>query len=312
MNAEQNDLTARLGEITSLEESTTLLLDGATGTELERRDVQTTLPLWSAWALSERPDVVEQIHADYVDAGVDAITANTFRTQRRTLALGGWENRVDELTQRAVTLARSAASRAEPGRRVFVLGSAPTLEDCYRPDLVPRDEALVREHRAHAEALATAGVDGLIVETMNTIREAVTATRAARATGLPVLVSFVCWEGAKLLSGEPLGDALVAVEREGPVALLVNCLPATHVPACLEVLASHEHPFGAYANLGTPEPVTGFSRREDCTPEQFAAQLSVWTDAGARIVGGCCGTTPHHLRAAVRKLRGGDSRGAEN
>jgi len=90
MHVEKNDLAARLERIaTSPDERTTLLLDGATGTELERRGVPTTLPLWSAWALAERPDVVEQIHADYVDAGVDVITANTFRTQRRTLAAAG-------------------------------------------------------------------------------------------------------------------------------------------------------------------------------------------------------------------------------
>jgi homocysteine S-methyltransferase len=96
-----------------------LVLDGATGTELERRGVATRLPLWSAAALDTHPEVVAAIHADYVAAGADVLTANTFRTQRRSLAHAGWEGRARELTRRAVSLARDAADG-----RVLVFGSA--------------------------------------------------------------------------------------------------------------------------------------------------------------------------------------------
>ncbi len=297
MNAERIDLAQRLssGEV--------LLLDGATGTELERRGASTALPLWSAPALRDQPELVEAIHADYAAAGVDALTANTFRTQRRTLSRGGWGDEAGPLTQRAVALARRAATRAAPERRVFVLGSAPTLEDCYRPDLVPDDAALALEHREHAEHLVAAGVDAILVETMNSIREAVGAARAAREAGAALLVSFVCWEGPTLLSGEPLGTALAAVAEYEPLALLVNCLPPSNVAPCLEVLAASQRPFGAYANLGAPDDVTGFTRSQDCTPDAFAAHAARWREAGAQLVGGCCGTTPAHLRAVVQKLR---------
>lgn len=297
MQAERIDLAQRLsgGE--------TLLLDGATGTELERRGASTSLPLWSAPALRDQPALVEEIHADYAAAGVDALTANTFRTQRRTLARGGWGDQADSLTRRAVALARSAADAAAADRRIFVLGSAPTLEDCYRPDLVPDDAALAAEHREHANHLVAAGVDAILVETMNTIREAVGATRAAREAGAAVLVSFVCWEGPTLLSGEPLGAALDAVTAYEPLALLVNCLPPSNVDPCLEVLAARQRPFGVYANLGAPDDVTGFTRSEDCTPDAYAAHAARWLEAGARLVGGCCGTTPAHMRAMVQKLR---------
>jgi S-methylmethionine-dependent homocysteine/selenocysteine methylase len=297
MHAERVDLEQRLcgGE--------PLLLDGATGTELERRGAVTSLPLWSAPALRNRPELVEEIHADYAAAGVDALTANTFRTQRRTLSRGGWGDQARALTQRAVALARRAAARAASGRRIFVLGSAPTLEDCYRPDLVPDDAALALEHREHAEHLVAAGVDAILVETMNTIREAASATRAARAAGAAVLVSFVCWEGPTLLSGEPLGAALAAVAEYEPLALLVNCLPPSNVEPCLEVLAASRRTFGVYANLGAPDDVTGFSRSEDCAPGAYAAHAARWLEAGARLVGGCCGTTPAHLRAVAQRLR---------
>jgi S-methylmethionine-dependent homocysteine/selenocysteine methylase len=278
-----------------------IVLDGATGTELERRGVDTRLPSWSAGALIEQPELVARIHADYVAVGCDVLTANTFRTQRRALSAGGGVPSAAELTQRAVALARRAAAAAK--RRVYVVGSAAPLEDCYRPDLVPDDAALAREHGEHAANLAEAGVDAILVETMNTIREAVAAARAARAAGRPLLVSFVCWDGARLLSGEPLADALRAVAPAEPLALLVNCLPPSNVAACLTVLAAGAQRFGAYANLGAPDDSAGLTRSEDCTPAEFAAEAESWRVAGAQIVGGCCGTTPEHLRAVAAQVR---------
>jgi S-methylmethionine-dependent homocysteine/selenocysteine methylase len=279
-----------------------LVLDGALGTELERRGVATALPLWSARALLEHPEVVAAIHRDYVEAGADLLTADTFRTQRRTLAREALGARTRELTERAVALAREAAAR--PGRRVFVLGSAAPLEDCYRPDLVPDEAALAREHAEHAGLLAAAGVDAILVETMNTVREARAALRAAGATGLPALASFVCGPAARLLSGEPLAAGLEAAAAEGAAALGVNCLPPSAVAPCLPALADSGLPFVVYANLGEPDPVRGFAPREDCPPEAFAALARHWREAGASIVGGCCGTRPEHVRALARDLAG--------
>ncbi len=174
-----------------------ILLDGAMGTELERRGSPCTLPLWSAEALIERPDRVAEVHADYVAAGCDALTANTFRTQRRSLEHAGLGERAAELTRRAVELAREAAQRCE--RPIAVLGSAPPLEDCFRPERVPEPPALEREHAEHAEQLAAAGVDAVLVETMSTAREARAAARGARAAGLPALVCFRCGAAGRLL-----------------------------------------------------------------------------------------------------------------
>ena len=272
-----------------------LVLDGATGTELERRGVETRLPLWSAAAIDAHPEVLRAIHADYVRVGVDALTANTFRTQRRTLTQAGRADEARALTHEAVALARSAAG---PDR--LVLGSCPTLEDCYRPDLVPELAALEREHAEHVEHLACAGVDGIVAETMNTVREAVAATEATRRRGLDVITSFVCWDGPRLLSGEPLAEALRAAADAGASAVGVNCLPPSNALRCLDTLASGSLPFVVYANLGEPEDVQGFRRSEEHAPEDFAREAASWIEAGACAVGGCCGTTPEHLAAVVR------------
>jgi S-methylmethionine-dependent homocysteine/selenocysteine methylase len=135
------------------------------------------------------------------------------------------------------------------------------------------------------------------------VREAVAAAGAARAQGLTTLVSFICWDGPRLLSGEPLESAARAARDAGAHAVLVNCLPPRNVLACLPALARSELPFGAYANLGAPDDVSGFTRSDDCSPEQFAEHAARWLDAGARVVGGCCGTTPAHVRAIANSLR---------
>jgi len=282
---------------TRLHAGAPLILDGATGTELERRGVATRLPLWSARALDSDPELVQEIHADYVACGVDAVTANTFRTQRRTLAHAGIADRAEELTRRAVALARSAA-----GERAWVFGSSPTLEDCYHPERVPDAAALAREHAEHAQNLASAGVDAILVETMNTRREAAAALRAAREASAPALVSFVCWDGARLLSGEPLADALRSAADEAACAVLVNCLPPSNADACIDVLAAQPLPFGIYPNLGAPEDEVGFRRSEEVSPERFAELAADWATRGARVLGGCCGTTPAHLAAVVARL----------
>jgi S-methylmethionine-dependent homocysteine/selenocysteine methylase len=276
-----------------------LLLDGPTGTELERRGVFAGLPLWSAHALIDAPEEVERIHRDYAEAGADILTANTFRTQERTLARGGAGGRAAELTARAVGLARRAAGGT---RVIWIAGSSPPLEDCYRPDRVPAEDALAREHAEHARQLARAGADLLLAETMNTVREALAALGAGRDAGLPVWVSFVCDGRGRLLSGEPLADALAAVAPLGPLGVGVNCLPPEAVAPALPALLGSALPFGVYANLGAPIDPAGTRRSHECSPEVFARHALAWIRAGARLVGGCCGTTPAHIRAIARTV----------
>jgi homocysteine S-methyltransferase len=127
----------------------------------------------------------------------------------------------------------------------------------------------------------------------------VAAARAARDAGAALLVSFVCDREARLLSGEPLAEALDAVAPLGPEAIGVNCLPPDAVGACLRVLERSPRPFLVYANLTGPLP----AHPEHTTPAAFAAEALGWVAAGAACVGGCCGTTPAHLRALVARLR---------
>ncbi len=285
-----------------LAESKPLVLDGATGTELARRGFPLSLPLWSASAILEAPDTLRDIHADYVEAGAELVTANTFRTHERSLAKGGMPGRAAELTCAAVEIARECT-----GGWAWLLGSQAPLEDCYRPDLVPDDSTLAREHALHAGNLAKADVDAILVETQNTVREAVAATKAAAATGLPVLVSFLCGADGKLLSGETVTAAAQAVLPFKPVALMINCAPTpTLITPLKELLAAAPvlH-IGGYGNTGHAGPDGEWVSDGMEDPAAYAAHADTWLKAGARIVGGCCGTTPQHVRALANLIKRG-------
>jgi S-methylmethionine-dependent homocysteine/selenocysteine methylase len=286
-----------------------VLLSGACGTELERRGAATPLPLWSAAALRDAPDLVREVHEDHVRAGARVVTANTFRTDRRTLGRAGLAGEARAWTKRAVALAREAVARARPPRPVAVAGSVAPLEDCYRPDLVPGDATLRAEHGVRVGDLVSAGVDLALVETMNTAREAVAALGACRAAGLPAAVSFVCGPGARLLSGEPVAEAVAAVLASGPapLALLVNCCaPAVATEALAAVrAAARDVRRGTYANgPGSADPERGW--RSVPAPGtdvvEFLSEARRALALGATFLGGCCGTTPEHVAALARLL----------
>jgi S-methylmethionine-dependent homocysteine/selenocysteine methylase len=284
-----------------------VLLSGACGTELERRGVETPLPLWSAAAIEGAPEVVRAIHREHVEAGARVVTANTFRTDRRTLARAGRTKDARALSKAAVRLAREAVAEARPSRPVAVAGSIAPLEDCYRPDLVPGDATLRGEHGVKAGNLVAAGVDFAMVETVNTVREAVAALGACAAAGLPAAVSFVCASGARLPSGEGVGDAARAVLAFRPLAVCVNCCAPTTAAEALRAVraAAPGVAAGVYANgVGRPDPVRGWSFDDSAGAdlETFLREAERALDVGARWIGGCCGTTPEHVRALARVL----------
>jgi methionine synthase I (cobalamin-dependent) len=252
--------------------------------------------------LIEAPGQVLAIHRENVAAGTEVLTADTFRTHRRTLAKEGLGARAAELTRLAVSLAREASREASG--LVFVVGSLSPLEDCYRPDLVPGDGELAAEHEEQARALRASGVDGILVETQNTVRELVAAVRAAKATDLPVVASMVTDGEGRLLSGEPIGEAVRALAAFPPEAFSINCVPARRLASDLRLLAA-EAPgvaLAAYGNLGPPRDPEGLRFTEEINPTEYAQLGADWLSIGAHMVGGCCGTTSAHTAALAALL----------
>jgi homocysteine S-methyltransferase len=272
------------------------------GTELQRRGANTDLPLWSAEALVISPGLVRQVHEEYITAGVDIITANTFRTTRRSFLRTGLPDRSKQLTSIALGLARQA-KETFLHRDVLVAGSMAPLEDCYRPELVPSRRALEEEHAELAGRLADGGADFLLLETIGTIREAEAACKAAAATGKEVVVSFLCNNAGDLYGGEPLQDAIVAVLPFGPTAFSINCVsPRVMQTGIAKIRAASPLPFGVYANVGRPGEEHGKVMVCDVSEEEYSLFALQWKQEGAAIIGGCCGTTPGYIRRLVEAL----------
>jgi S-methylmethionine-dependent homocysteine/selenocysteine methylase len=292
---------------TRLHASRPVILDGALGSELELRGVDTGLPLWSANAVLHAPDAVRLLHEDYIRAGADVIATCTFRTTARTFRRAGLPDRSAELTDRAVALACEARTRC--GRDgVLVGGSMGPLEDCYRPDLVPPSADVRREQGEHARRLAGAGADLLLLETMGTIREAFLAAEAARETGLEFVVSFLGGNDGRLSSGEEIPAAVRRIAPLRPAAICINCVPPGRLdPLLAALLASLETlppgqrcPAGVYANAGVIGGNQALPIVCDVSPGEYALLARRWRTMGIRLIGGCCGTGPSHIASLAR------------
>ena len=281
-----------------------MLLDGAMGTEVQRRGVRTALPLWSASALMTHPEVIEQIHRDYIDAGADIITTNTFRTNRRALSLAHQGNKVGEYNRIACELAK-VARESSSRKDVAIGGCIAPLEDCYEPDRVPDDAALAKEHAELANLLAKNGVDFIFAETMNCIREATAVLCAGKKIGLPVAVSFLCRDGEHILSGEKIIDAIDACAEFDPFVICANCRPLQTIDKCISTfLENSTIPIGVYANgLGHPHDDQGWLFEGGDAVEEYIAHAKKWLEQGVQLIGGCCGTTPKYIALLSETLR---------
>lgn len=279
------------------------LIDGATGSELERRGVELPLPLWSTHALMHFPDQLEAVHRDYLEAGSQAITTATFRTHGRTLEKVGLEHRRQELTTIAVEVAVGARDQVNP--QALVLGSVAPLEDCYRPDLAPDAETCRREHRQLIDDLRGAGADIVLIETMNNLTEATAAIEVAEER-LPGrwMVSF-CFDTTKqpgtLLSGERISAITEELKTASMVG--VNCVAAPEMADQVQHLVQllPEGRVLAYGNIGHADGEGNWHRTDAISPDRYAQYASKWFEVGARTVGGCCGTTPDHIRVIREK-----------
>ncbi|WP_067499202.1 homocysteine S-methyltransferase family protein [Actinoplanes sp. TFC3] len=280
----------------------TTRLDGGTASGLEAAGITMTPPWWTTRALlsDEKRRVLRSLHEQFLAAGAQVITAGTFRTNLRTLQAAGLQDAgLAWMVHAAVGVAQAAQKAAN--RNARVVASMAPVADCYRPDLVPDDDSLRAEHHWLAVELSRAGVDTVLIETMNTTREARAALEQVQAAGMTGWVSFVCGDDARLLSGESLADAARAVVADGAAAVMVNCADPVRTQLCLPVLADVSvAPIGAYPNLEDRDGITG-----GWEPKAFAALMTGWCeDYGLTFAGGCCGTTPEHVAAMTAALGG--------
>lgn len=288
------------------------LMDGGMGDELTKRGSGSGTGLWSARALLVAPQEVKAVHRDFIRAGARMITTNSYSTIPSYLGKEGLEDRYEELASLAGKLAREAAD--ESGEDVKVMGSLPPMSESYRADLVPPEE----ESRPIYEALAKAlepYVDGFICETLSTAREgrvaANVACEAVKGRDRQVILSWTLDEepGKGLRSGETISEAFNLIKDLPIDALMFNCTHPVAVEAGLiELRTLTDLPIGGYANTMNVVPkgwtldAGTVGRREDRSPTLYAEAAIRWIDAGATMIGGCCGVGPEHIQAIAERL----------
>jgi homocysteine S-methyltransferase len=283
------------------------LIDGATGSELDRRDVDISMPLWSARAIIDAPEILKEVHLDYLGAGTQAITANTFRTHQRSLAKAGIGDQAKELTQRSIAIARSACDEVKPDALVY--GSVAPLEDCYSPELAPDMEACKQEHGQMIQHLVEAEVDLILIETMCSAREAIGAAEAAQAHAPNAWAISFCLSKdglGFLLDGTHISEVIPAFD--GAQFVGINCVPAPMLAdqvQHLRQLLPDDIPIAAYGNVGYADDEGGWVSTDAIDPNRYATYAMDWIQAGASIVGGCCGTTPATINAIHSALKKG-------
>lgn len=277
-----------------------IIMDGGMGTEILRRGYATALPLWSAEILLTNPQVVANIHKDYIDAGAQIIITNTFRTTERSLAKKNIHNKAEELTLIACAMAKKAIKEAKPKHDVFIAGSMAPLEDCYSPELTPTDEELEKEHFEYARNLKNGGVDFLLAETMITFRELKYVLKAAKKLKMPAAVSLCINEKLELLGGEKLKDVIEEIEKYKPLFIGVNCVSQNVATKAIKQLNSlTDLPTCVYAQADGADERQVLKFNEEKRVESYLNSAKVWAADGATIIGGCCGTTPLY----IKKLR---------
>jgi len=285
------------------------LMDGGMGQELIARSQHPIHPLWSAYVMLQEPDIVRDVHLDYIAAGARMITVNAYSVTGPRLEAQGIAEQFHALQEAACRLAREAREAGD-GESVAIAGCLPPLERSYRPELVLPHAEAVAEYRRIVEVQAP-HVDLFLAETMATADEARAAAEAAAETGKPVWISWTLKDGGDphLRSGETIAEAADALAGLPVAARLVNCCHPESIDAALPALAALPGPVGAYANgfhsvrpLQAGGTVGELEAREDLGPDAYAAFALGWVEGGVSLVGGCCEVGPRHIAAIARRL----------
>ena len=293
-----------------------ILLDGGVSTEIQKRGVSMDEDVWSGIAHRTHPEITLQVHEDYIRAGSQVITANTYSTARHVLERINLGDQVRSLNEEAVQLARKARDNAAADE-VWVAGSISSMAPFNNEEEVAVGESVESNYREIAEILAESGVDLLILEMMRETVNSILVIEAALSTGLPVWIGYsammaddgknvITWRWKNVKSKPPTGDFEELVKETinlgGDAAGIMHSQVMDTEPA-LEVMSRHWHgPKLVYAETGKLEK-PDWNFKEICTPEKYSEVIKGWISRhGLQIVGGCCGTGPEHIRFLKEQL----------
>lgn len=285
------------------------LLDGGMGQELLKRSSKEITPLWSTQVMMDEPEIVRELHADFIRAGSRVITLNAYTMTPERLARDGQVEDFEKLQLAAISAATSARiSVGIPG--VKIAGCLPPLVASYHAEVAPEYEAMLESY-SKIVAIQAPHVDVFLCETMSSIAEAKAALLAAKKSGLPVWVSLTVQDNDKglLRSGESLVDAVAMLDEFGADAKLLNCSKPEAIAASWSKMKSGDGLTGAYANgftsIDSLKPggtVKSMESRSDLDPAAYAEFALQWANDGAGLIGGCCEVGPAHIAELAKRF----------
>ncbi len=286
-------------EFQQLTQQGIVILDGATGSNFRRAGMPVGVS-GELWAL-EHPEVVIELQRAYVDAGSQIVYAPTFSANRIGLGMHGLEGRLQEINAGLVALSKRAADG-----RALVAGDITTTGKILEPQGDMTYQQLLDVYREQIQALAEAGADLIVAETMLTLEETMAALEAAQAVcSLPVMCTLTLEADGHLLYGGTAVEAVEALQEMGAAAVGLNCSvgPDQLESVVSAMKAAARVPVIAKPNAGMPTMDGQGFAHYSMSPEDFARAMKKLTWRGARIVGGCCGTDPEYIRALAQAVR---------
>lgn len=282
-----------------------IIMDGGTGTEMEKRGAPMVEKGWCASSTLTDPDMLRQIHDDYIRTGADIIITNTFATSQHVLDACGLSDKFESINAAAARIACEVRDQVAD-RPVYVAGSISTTT--FGVGQPPPAEAEANFNR-QAEILAEGGVDFLILEMMRDIEYTNIVLKAGQRTGLPVWLGYsteINADGQVVLvyNDIPLADALQTLSPDDvPVVFIMHTLTEDIAPS-LDILKTHwSGPMGIYAHSGIFNP-PHWHFIDIISPSDYAAEAVKWAEQGVQVIGGCCGTGPEHIQALKAQLGG--------
>ncbi len=276
-----------------LQSKPTFVSDGATGTNLQKRGLPAGMAP-EVWVL-ENPAAISQLHKDFITSGSDIILTCTFGGTSSRLKLAGLEDKVELINRSAVFLAKQAAEN----KSVLVAGSIGPTGEMMEPYGTMTAESAFSIFQQQAHTLLAAGVDLIVIETQFDLVEAEAAIRAVRSlTDIGLICSFSYDRGTRTMMGVKPTQVAATVNEMDLQAIGINCGKnlETNLDVLIELLPLSPLPIWFKPNAGTPMIDVLGNTQYNITPIEMGAQAHLWIKNGAKIIGGCCGTSPEHLK----------------
>ena len=287
------------------------LLDGAMGTELAKRDVDIPLPLWSADANVTHPNIVKDIHIDYIKAGADIITTNTFRTTSYSYQKAGYSPQ--RARERAHDSLRSAVEMAQiaAGDSTQIVGSITSIDDCYSPELFPGKGAAQDTYGEVIEWFNNSGINHLIFETMGHLEEIQIALEMSQNAQMNLWVSLILKNGTQIRNGESIEETVNLIKKYSVSCLLINCNRVETIHKGIDnFLTFWRNDWGVYPNLGKTDFDNDYF--ELINSDNFREAMLSYLDLSPSVIGACCGSTPEHIHLLKKLLTNKDKNEIKN